>query len=841
MRNITCLLLFFAINLDLFAGATVVITPALTPNCKNGSIDLTVTGGFGSYCYEWEGPGGFSSTDKNIYSLAPGEYRLTVTDALCGVLKQTYVVPYQFESIGYLKDFGHPHTSTSCEGFVDVGIQHVPSATYKWSNGATTQDIYVLCAGTYTVTITYDFQNCREVLSVVLSPCPSPAKSIDLSADIKHAVAANNNVGSIDLKVNNGAPSWPPRTYAYSWTGPNGFTAFNQDISGLSAGTYQVVVNDGCNKTTTSYSVYDCNSNYTVRATATSEPDNTFKNPPKLGSVEVFASGGIAPYKYSWSHTVSLTNSDVTKVSNLSAGDYTVTVTDYCGNTAVVVERVARCQDLHIWVDDNCSDDPELKVAGNRRDPFNNLLNTKRDNYSPSPTYCDKSLFVTWPDGSTGWVVLDESKLVNIGENPENGKVVYKYNTFDIDLDVFNGQVCAKLVDNCGCEYQECVLVGEEIFYPTKCTAPGNALIPYYPPGYEVLVGCKTAKTCTSAAYLPNFNDTEGQCNIRQYFKYTNNDPVNPCKGGSILCSAPNEDITLFAPLSDVSGDIVFTNPDEPPTYSSDGFCVYKIGCLFTEGMIPGITDPVFVYQPKGYKVPYVDGLCEKKSPYANFVCNGTIIKDPQGVDDDCFINLKCIGQDGFTTVGRQFMGRYCKCSDSDNGNTDLILACDLKPGDGRCKSRRTVIDNIKIISGGIIIGYTPEYLDFLDDYIDQANLPLDFDFPQCEGVFTGEDPIDRSSPDVKNTLYNRSVKVFPNPFSETVSIFFRQKTGINAAYIQNAAGYAITVQMDKIVSDKDGLTLTFTNTQLPQGVYFLRVLFSDGSRETVKLLKVRR
>lgn len=45
--------------------------------------------------------------------------------------------------------------------------------------------------------------------------------------------------GSIDLSVSGGVPG-----FTYSWTGPSGFTATTEDISGLEYGNYTVTVTD---------------------------------------------------------------------------------------------------------------------------------------------------------------------------------------------------------------------------------------------------------------------------------------------------------------------------------------------------------------------------------------------------------------------------------------------------------------------------------------------------------------------------------------------------------------------------------------------------------------------
>ncbi|RCW32700.1 gliding motility-associated-like protein [Marinilabilia salmonicolor] len=66
----------------------------IQPTCSgqdNGSIDITVTGGSGSYTYNWsDGSGSFTSTDEDISNLAPETYTLVLTDAVhgCSVLPE---------------------------------------------------------------------------------------------------------------------------------------------------------------------------------------------------------------------------------------------------------------------------------------------------------------------------------------------------------------------------------------------------------------------------------------------------------------------------------------------------------------------------------------------------------------------------------------------------------------------------------------------------------------------------------------------------------------------------------------------------------------------------------
>lgn len=58
-----------------------------------------------------------------------------------------------------------------------------------------------------------------------------------VSASIKHNVCFIPHNGAIDIKIIGGA--YP---YTYNWSGPNGFTANTEDLNGLVAGIYQVII-----------------------------------------------------------------------------------------------------------------------------------------------------------------------------------------------------------------------------------------------------------------------------------------------------------------------------------------------------------------------------------------------------------------------------------------------------------------------------------------------------------------------------------------------------------------------------------------------------------------------
>ena len=115
-------------------------------------------------------------------------------------------------------------------GSIDVSVlQGNPAFTYAWDNGATTQDINNLEAGTYRLTVV-DANGCVSESSYTLA---QPAE-ITLNAIATDEIQGND--GMIELTINGGVPS-----YTILWS--NGVNT--EDQTNLTAGTYEVTVVDG--------------------------------------------------------------------------------------------------------------------------------------------------------------------------------------------------------------------------------------------------------------------------------------------------------------------------------------------------------------------------------------------------------------------------------------------------------------------------------------------------------------------------------------------------------------------------------------------------------------------
>ncbi|MCP4082722.1 MAG: adhesin, partial [Planctomycetaceae bacterium] len=171
-----------------------------------------------------------------------------------------------------------------------------------------------LSAGTYTVTVT-DVQGCTDSDNATVT---EPATALSVTAAESKKVTCN---GGSDGEAT-ATPTGGWAGYSYLWD--DGQT--NATATGLSAGTYTVTVTDaqGCTDSD--------NATVTEPATALSvtaaESKKVTCNGGSDGEATATPTGGWAGYSSSWDD--GQTNATAT---GLSAGTYTVTVTDAQGCT----------------------------------------------------------------------------------------------------------------------------------------------------------------------------------------------------------------------------------------------------------------------------------------------------------------------------------------------------------------------------------------------------------------------------------------------------------------------------------------------------------------------------
>ncbi len=282
-------------------------TDVICNGASSGSIDLSVTGGSGSYSYDWNN--GFSTED--LASVNAGSYSVTVLDGNnCSAVTTTVIAQPSPMSVAInlqnVKCFGGNNGAISTTASGGNG-----GYVYNWSNGGTTSAISGLTAGSYTLWLN-DAMACATTLTLnVMQPT-----QLLLSETHVNVSCAGGNNGSVDLTVSGGSPA-----YTYLWNNAGS----TQDMSGALANQYTVVVTDA-NLCTSSLNVNITEPSPVVLSTTITD---VLCNGASTGSVSLGVAGGAPPYSYSWTGGIQSQN-----LSNVSAGPYYVTVTDANNCTA---------------------------------------------------------------------------------------------------------------------------------------------------------------------------------------------------------------------------------------------------------------------------------------------------------------------------------------------------------------------------------------------------------------------------------------------------------------------------------------------------------------------------
>ena len=306
--------------------------------CGNGtgSVNITVSGGTAPISYQWDN----GSNSEDISNLSAGNYSCVVTDSNgCTV----YAGATINNDPGIIAIDNIIITNETCgqgDGALDVIVSGaaVP-VSYLWNTGDITEDLSALIAGTYTIDI-IDNNGCTTSGSAAVIN-DAGTLSLDNSQVTNETCGATD--GAIDITVIGGVA---PLTY--SWDSGQG----TEDISGLSAGTYTCTITDGagCIVLAGPYTIN--NSSGAMSVTLLSSINEICGN--TAGAIDVAATGGTAPYSYSWD-----SGQSTGPISGINAGTYTCTVTDAAGcQSSITVELINEAGTLEISsiivTDENC-------------------------------------------------------------------------------------------------------------------------------------------------------------------------------------------------------------------------------------------------------------------------------------------------------------------------------------------------------------------------------------------------------------------------------------------------------------------------------------------------------
>jgi gliding motility-associated-like protein len=296
---------------------------------NTGSIELDVSGGTAPYSFSWTGPGGFSSNLGDIDDLFDGTYVVTITDFESCSETFSYEVGEQI-----ILNSNAVVQNLSCFGINDGSIAITPSGglepydiSWDGPNGFSSSSFTIvdLVQGTYVMELRDD-NGCVIQENFEITSAPEIVINL-LSTDIS---CFDFNDGSIEASASGGLGG-----FTFSWTGANGFTATGAQIADLAPGIYEVTASD----------LADCSSTASIEifnplpleVVINLFPPSCFGND---GSLEAIPSGGTVSsgYSFSWQNSGGLEIGDQSSVSGLTAGIYSLVLTD--DNGCELIESV---------------------------------------------------------------------------------------------------------------------------------------------------------------------------------------------------------------------------------------------------------------------------------------------------------------------------------------------------------------------------------------------------------------------------------------------------------------------------------------------------------------------
>lgn len=302
---------------------TVSITHPTCTGTSTGSVSISGSSG-GTGSLTWSIGGAYQSVSIPFTNVSPGTYSVAVRDANNCTTSAGSITVNQPISASYTS------TVASCAAVNDGSIT-VTSVT-----GGTGSFQYSLNGGLYQASNVFTNQASGSTYSINVKDGNGCVYTItNATVGLKTPVSGSitqtsfiNCFGQTTAAFNVIASGGTPSYVSYGWS--NGATGTS--VSNVGAGTYTVTITDskGC-QGTASISVSQPAQLTGSTSLSNYNGFNVSCKGGSNGSINLTPSGGTSPYTYSWS-----TSSTSQNLSGLSAGGYSVTITDSKSCTATM-------------------------------------------------------------------------------------------------------------------------------------------------------------------------------------------------------------------------------------------------------------------------------------------------------------------------------------------------------------------------------------------------------------------------------------------------------------------------------------------------------------------------
>lgn len=305
-------------------AVTISNTQNITCDNNTGSATASGNGGTGTINYTWNN----GMTGATV-TLNAGAFTVTATDAngctntASGSIAQNTTPPVA--DAGPNMQLTCTNSTVTLQGAGSVGGQF----SYQWStldgniiSGANTLNPVVDELGSYSITVVNNDNGCSSSDDVTVT---QNTISPTISIDVPNAINCENP--TVTITANSSASN-----SSYNWTGPNNFSSNIANPSVGTGGIYTVIVTDNDNGCSSSAQATVAES--TPPTAMIANQTNVTCNGQDDGAATVTANGGTGNFAYLWS-----SGGMMDTESGLTAGTYTVTVTDgeQCTATAVVM------------------------------------------------------------------------------------------------------------------------------------------------------------------------------------------------------------------------------------------------------------------------------------------------------------------------------------------------------------------------------------------------------------------------------------------------------------------------------------------------------------------------
>ena len=216
-----------------YNGFNITCTDSLT-----GSITLNPAGGTGIYSFSWSGDSpGLVIDSENQSGLNAGTYTVELLDQNNCFATWDILLTQPEPLMSQLDSFPIACYGANTGHITQIVTGGVPSYSFLWSNGETSQDIYNLVVGEYSVIVT-DANNCITYDTTIVPESPEILIGFDAPLKFNGRMISCYGASDADLysMVEGGIGG-----YSYDWINTGDITA---DLMNIPAGKYYLKVTD---------------------------------------------------------------------------------------------------------------------------------------------------------------------------------------------------------------------------------------------------------------------------------------------------------------------------------------------------------------------------------------------------------------------------------------------------------------------------------------------------------------------------------------------------------------------------------------------------------------------